>query len=215
MLISAFIVLAAWSLSLLLSLVFRVSSYTTRNLLHILAGLWGLLWLFFQSQILATALAGASFLVLLTIGLIRSRFPSLDGLTSSFAWGKEGIWGVVSFAFALTIITYFLWPFKEIGTACIFALALGDGMADAVGRRWGRIRYKLPWNKGKTLTGSLACFSFSVVGIYLSFALFKAPLDFYLFLGGGFLCALVEAISPSQTDNLFIPLTLTIFLFSF
>ena len=200
---------------MLLSVVFRVSSYTTRNLLHILAGLWGLLWLFFESQILATLLAGTAFLVLLAVGLIKSRSSLLEKLTSSFAWGEEGIWGVALFALALTMITYVLWPFKEVGTACIFALALGDGMADAVGRRWGRIRYKLPWNKEKSLTGSLACFFFSTVGIYLAFALCKAPSNICLFLGGGLLCAFVEALSPAQTDNLFIAAALAVFLLSF
>lgn len=200
---------------MLLSVVFRVSSYTTRNLLHILAGLWGLLWLFFESQILATLLAGTAFLVLLAIGLIRPRSSLLMKLTSSFAWGEEGIWGVVLFALALTMITYILWPFKEVGTACIFALAMGDGMADAVGRRWGRLRYKLPWNKEKSFTGSLTCFFFSTIGICLAFILFKAPLNICLFLEGGLLCAFVEALSPAQTDNLFIPAVLAVFLLSF
>lgn len=80
----------------------------------------------------------------------------------------------------------------------IYALAFGDGLASLVGKSFGRIH--IPFSRGKTVAGSLACFtavfcsSFAVCG--------KATLSLTL----AFAAMFTEMLPLGDADNLFIPI---------
>jgi phytol kinase len=88
-------------------------------------------------------------------------------------------------------------------TLAIYALAFGDGLASLVGKVWGRSF--IPFLRGKTFEGSLACFA----AIYLS--------SYYVLnhMGKAFVLALfatlLEAIPLKDYDNIIIPLGTGIF----
>ena len=82
----------------------------------------------------------------------------------------------------------------------IYALAFGDGLASLVGKLFGRIY--IPFTKGKTAAGSLACFfavfisSFCVGGnVVVSFIL-------------AFVAMIVEVIPMTDFDNIVIPVVI-------
>lgn len=82
----------------------------------------------------------------------------------------------------------------------IYALAFGDGLASLVGKLFGRIY--IPFTKGKTAVGSLACFfavfisSFCVGG--------NAAVSFIL----AFVAMIVEVIPMTDFDNIVIPVVI-------
>lgn len=82
----------------------------------------------------------------------------------------------------------------------IYALAFGDGFASLVGKLFGRIY--IPFTKGKTAAGSLACFfavfvsSFCVGG--------NASVSFVL----AFVAMIVEVIPMTDFDNIVIPVVI-------
>ncbi len=210
-LITVGVVVLSWCVAATLKKL-GIQSRAARNFLHLIAGLWGCLWLNFQSHWVPTLFA---FLSVLTLSLIlfSSRLAIFNALASPFSCNQHGRWGVLLYALSLFLITVFLWNNKSIGTAVIFSLSLGDGLADAVGSRFGKTIISIPWNRKKTLEGSLACFLGAVAAIFLGFWLTGRSLQPYIPLMGGAVCTLVEALSPSELDNLLISIFLSGFLF--
>jgi dolichol kinase len=81
----------------------------------------------------------------------------------------------------------------------VYALAFGDGFASLVGKFFGRIRP--PFLLGKSLEGSLACFTAVFIAAYgvsgrITTAVFA-----------GFIAALTEALPLKDYDNIVLPLT--------
>jgi len=210
-LITAFAVALSWCIALGLKKI-GLKGRVTRNFLHFVAGLWGLLWLNFQSHWIASLIAFLAVLTLMVV-LFWKKFSFLNTLAQPFSCDHDGKWGVLLFAFSLFLITLLFWDKKSMGTAVIFSLSLGDGLADAVGSRFGRTPIHLPWNRKKTVEGGLACFLGATVAIYSGFWLTGHPLPLHIPLLGGVICAIVEALSPSELDNLLISVFLSAFLF--
>ncbi len=91
-----------------------------------------------------------------------------------------------------------LYP-AEAATIGIYALAFGDGVASLVGRLFGKIR--IPGTGGKTIIGSLACFS----AIYIS--TFAVCGNLGVSLGVAFIATAVEMIPLRDFDNILMPLS--------
>jgi dolichol kinase len=89
-----------------------------------------------------------------------------------------------------------LYP-EPVSLIAIYALAFGDGFASLVGKFIGGV--KLPFTKGKTLSGSIACFI--AVGI-ISYRLLGNPLQAVAI---AFVAALLEALPTNDFDNILLP----------
>ncbi|MGB9553702.1 MAG: hypothetical protein ACPL7L_04950, partial [bacterium] len=189
-LVTIALVALSWGLALLFKRL-GTSTRLTRNFLHFVAGLWGLLWLLFQNQYIAVLFTLLGILALFLV-LFGKRVPFFNLLSQPFSCDHHGKWGVLLFALSLFLVTFLLWEKKAQGTAVIFALALGDGLAEAIGCRWGKTFFPLPWNRKKTLEGSLACLLGAALAISFGFWITGSRPPFYLSLAGGAICALVE-----------------------
>lgn len=85
-------------------------------------------------------------------------------------------------------------PCTKIG---IFALAFGDGLASLAGKLFGRI--KIPHTGGKTLEGSLTCFT----AVFIStFIVSKNPVVSLLV---ALLAMIIEVFPLGDWDNMIIP----------
>ncbi len=106
-------------------------------------------------------------------------------------------WGSACYAIGTLIIVSFLSDINQIA-AIIFILAIGDGISTIIGR-YGRI--KIPYNKKKTIEGSVAFF-ISSLGCFYFIGAIALPL------------ALVGMIAESlpAEDNLTIPIACTFFM---
>jgi phytol kinase len=101
------------------------------------------------------------------------------------------------------LIAQALWgPVASIG---YWVVGVGDAIAEPVGLRWGRHRYKMPWNHSwRSFEGSL-----SIVVVTTLVFLLQGPLEivwFGLSLLGGLLMALLEGFSPHGADNFILQL---------
>ncbi|MCJ7559395.1 phosphatidate cytidylyltransferase, partial [Candidatus Bathyarchaeota archaeon] len=92
----------------------------------------------------------------------------------------------------------------HVSGAAIAAFALGDSAASLFGRRFGnRI---LPFNKGKTLEGSIVGFFFAFL-----FAMYFVPVQFALL--AAVVTAMIECLPLPLNDNLAIPVVTGLVLF--
>jgi len=83
-------------------------------------------------------------------------------------------------------------------SAAIYALAFGDSVSTITGKFLGRLRPAFLF--GKSVEGSLACFTASSLAAYLVFSNPKTA------LAVGFASLLVDALPLREFDNIFLPL---------
>lgn len=89
-----------------------------------------------------------------------------------------------------------LWH-PEAARIGVYALAFGDGTASLVGKSFGRVR--IPFMRGKTVAGSLACF----LAVFVSaFAVCQKPNESLVL---GIAAMFTEMMPLRDADNLFIP----------
>lgn len=89
-----------------------------------------------------------------------------------------------------------LYP-EPVSRIAIYALAFGDGLSSLIGKLIGGI--KLPFTRGKTLAGSLACFAAVAV---ICYRILENPWEALLI---GFVAAVLEALPTDDFDNILLP----------
>lgn len=97
------------------------------------------------------------------------------------------------------ILAALLWK-PQAARIGIYALAFGDGLASLVGKLFGRIY--IPFTKGKTAAGSLACFYAVFVSSFL------VGRNAFVSLVLGFVAMIVEVIPMTDFDNIVIPVVI-------
>jgi dolichol kinase len=95
------------------------------------------------------------------------------------------------------LLALLLFP-PPIAAAAIYALAFGDSAATLVGRFIGRFRPA--FLSGKSVEGSLACFTFSFLSAYLVLRDWKSALAM------GIAAMITDALPLKDFDNLLLPL---------
>ncbi|PPD81935.1 hypothetical protein GOBAR_DD21133 [Gossypium barbadense] len=127
---------------------------------------------------------------------------------------RELLKGPLYYAITVTLACVVYWRTSPIGIAALCNLCAGDGLADVVGRRLGR--KKLPYNRNKSIAGSVAMATagfLSSVGYMYYFSYFGYIQDGWgmilRFLVVSLASALVESlpISTELDDNLTVSLT--------
>ncbi len=112
---------------------------------------------------------------------------------------EEGkfVWGPVYLVLGIIICAFAPVSHCTVG---IFALAFGDGFASLIGKSFGRI--KIPFTGGKTLEGSLACFTATFISllIYLQ--------DWLMALIFAFFTMIIEMLPLKEYDNIILPVSI-------
>jgi len=104
---------------------------------------------------------------------------------------------------ALTAIGLLWNPFAA--AVGLLALALGDGIGGAVGRRFGRHCFTAPGGKTKSLEGSVAVALASAMGVAIAAWRFDQAIASLAVAGIGVGAAVAEALSPRGLDNAIVP----------
>jgi phytol kinase len=124
---------------------------------------------------------------------------------------SAGISAIVVYAIVFIILP----EHPEIFVSSILVVSWGDGAGEVFGRTLGRHNYSIFGNE-KSIEGSIAVGLFSIIALTISLIWFTA---FHLLSAVPYLIVIalvvifVEAISPKWTDNLFIPVSVSILLF--
>ncbi|NPA27084.1 MAG: phosphatidate cytidylyltransferase [Chloroflexi bacterium] len=199
-----------------------ISSHTSRKLIHIGTGpLYVLTWLLYPD---ASGRFWAVWVPLLLtlrvaavgLGLISS--PAAVQAMSRTGRREELLRGPLFYGLAFVYFTLAHWRTWE-GILPLMMLCGGDGLADLVGRRWGR--RKLPWSPRKSWAGSLGFLlggwltAMLVLAVYaLAGVWMPEQVAHYAqqALPAALVAAILESAPWPEIDNLIIPLGVYIFL---
>jgi phytol kinase len=103
----------------------------------------------------AAAVPAANAARLITTGSGLLQDPKLISSVSRTGSSSELLKGPLAYVLVLLAATLFAWREHPAGLIAVSMMCGGDGLADIVGRRWGR-QLPLPWNKDKSWPGSAA-----------------------------------------------------------
>ncbi|PKI51290.1 hypothetical protein CRG98_028319 [Punica granatum] len=190
-----------------------------RKLVHVSIGLvFMLCWPMFssgrQGAILAALIPGVNIIRVLLVGLGIYKDEATVKSMSRFGDYRELLKGPLYYATTITLACAVFWRASPVGIAAICNLCAGDGFADIVGRRFGH--HKIPYNKRKSLAGSVAMASAGFLAsigymyYFASFGYMQVSWEMiWGFLFVSLASALVESLplSTALDDNLTVPLT--------
>ncbi len=179
-----------------------------RDLLHVGAGVWVLGWPAWTSPVPPAALAAAVAAAMLLVPLLARRWRPAERLLASVTGGEEGWTGVALYGAAFAAFTWLGLvrgpPFPA--GAGLLALALGDGLGGAVGRRFGRHRFTAPFAKPRSLEGSAAVSVLAMAGVALAAILLGAHPGAAAVALAGLAAGAAEAVAPRASDNALVPI---------
>jgi len=166
-----------------------IDSRLSRKLIHIGTGpIFVLCWLLFPdiwySRWLAALVPFAITIQFALVGLgIMKDEASVKAMSRS-GDRREILRGPLFYGIVFVILTLVYWKTSPIGILALMLMCGGDGLADILGRRI--VSSRLPWNKGKSVVGSLGMFiggwllAVLVIGIYIPAGIFPGPFSDYL-----------------------------------
>ena len=195
-----------------------ISSQISRKIIHIGTGpIFILCWLLFPDLEYSPYLAAIVPLVitlqfaLVGLGIIKD--PAAVKAMSRSGERREILRGPLYYGLVFVILTIVFWRETPTGLVALMTLCGGDGLADIIGKRLGKVY--LPWSKRKTLVGSLTMFlgsfvfSLALIWVYLSQGYFSPQIIKYIlpiaFIS--MITTLVESLPFTDIDNLTVPAT--------
>lgn len=197
-----------------------VESRLSRKLIHILTGpFFVLCWLLFPTPDLWYYRWLAAFVPLLftvqfaLIGLGVVKDEASVKAMSRNGDRREILRGPLFYGIIFVVMTLIFWKDNPIGIIALMLMCGGDGLADILGR--GTKSPKLPWNRDKSVAGSLGMLlggwvlTMLILGIYIlakatgfgSFALYVLPVTIIALVA-----TLVESLPLKDVDNITVTL---------
>ena len=196
-----------------------IESRLSRKLIHILTGpLFVLCWLLFPSPdlwyyrwlaALVPLLFTAQF-ALIGLGIVKDE-ASVKAMSRS-GDRREILHGPLYYGIIFVVMTLVFWKDSPIGMIAVMLMCGGDGLADIMGR--GLRSPKLPWNKDKSVAGSLGMLlggwvlTAFILFIFVLKGVFAGPFTGYLlpitYLA--VLATLVESLPIKDMDNITVTL---------
>ena len=198
-----------------------IESRLSRKIIHTGTGpLFVMCWVLFKDTWDARYLAALVPLLitiqffLIGIGVIND--PASVNAMSRTGDRREILKGPLFYGIIFVVLTIIFWLDSPVGIIALMQLCGGDGIAEILGRRYGRS--KIPWNPGKSWIGTsgmfLGGFSFSIimVGLFTALNFFPGSLSSYLIPVTliSIACTLTETLPFRDIDNISISLVATI-----
>lgn len=195
-----------------------ISGHLSRKIIHIGTGpIFVLCWLLFSDATVARYLAAlvpfaitAQF-VLVGLGILKDE-AAVEAMSRT-GDRREILKGPLYYGIIFVIITILYWLDSPVGIVALMLVCGGDGLADILGRRFGKV--KLPWNRGKSWIGSLGMFlggwllALVVLAVFVLAGTFPTP--WLAYLPAVTIIALattfVESLPLPDLDNITIALT--------
>ncbi len=194
-----------------------ISSHLSRKIIHMGTGpIFVLCWLLFDDAASARYLAAlvplaitAQF-ALVGLGVIQDE-AAVQAMSRT-GDRREILRGPLLYGIVFVALTLFYWKDSPIGMIALMLMCGGDGLADILGRRWGKTR--LPWAAGKSWVGSLGMllggwtFAAGILTVYTAVGLFPGPMSAYLLpiTWIALVGTLVESLPLSDVDNITVTL---------
>lgn len=194
-----------------------MSSSLSRKIIHIGTGpIFVTCWLLFTNSTSARYLAAliplAITIQFFLVGTGVIKDPSAVQAMSRTGDRREILRGPLYYGVIFVLVTIFYWYDNPIGMIALMLMCGGDGLADILGRRFGKAR--LPWNSDKSWVGSLGMFlggwitSLVILTIYINAGIFQNSLGSYVLptLAIALVGTIVESLPFHDIDNITITL---------
>ncbi len=198
-----------------------IESRLSRKIIHIGTGpIFVLCWLLFPDVWYSRWLAAlVPFLItaqfaMIGLGVIKDE-ASVKAMSRT-GDRREILLGPLFYGIVFVVMTIIYWKDSPIGMVALMLMCGGDGLADIMGR--GLKSAKLPWNRGKSLAGSLGMFIggwvlaafilwvFVLAGVFLPpFSSYLLPITIIAIVG-----TLVESLPLKDVDNITVTLAAVI-----
>jgi phytol kinase len=168
-----------------------IESRLSRKIIHIGTGpIFVLCWLLFPDVWYAKWLAAlVPFLItvqfaLIGLGVVKDE-ASVKAMSRT-GDRREILYGPLFYGIIFVVMTLLYWKdtHNPTGMIALMLMCGGDGLADITGR--GIKSPKLPWNKGKSVAGSLGMFfggwvlAAFITGVFVLAGVFTGPFSMYL-----------------------------------
>lgn len=186
-----------------------------RDLLHVGAGIWAFGLRLWHGRAVPIAITLVAVIALALLPRAASRVRALARFRDAVSSQDERFGGLVRYAASFCAFTALAFLDRHstsaasaanaASAAALAALALGDGVGGLVGRRFGRVRYRVPWAKEKSLEGSLAVAVFSALALVAVGAWYGRPFGVAAIVVASLAAAAAEAIAPRASDNVLLP----------
>ena len=194
-----------------------ISSHLSRKIIHMGTGpIFVLCWLLFPGKpvdrFLAALVPGLITLQFAGVGLGIVKDEAAVKAMSRTGDRREILRGPLFYGIVFVLLTLIYWKDSPIGMISLMLMCGGDGLAEILGRKFGR--KKLPWASQKSWIGSLGMFlggwvfSTGILWGYLALGIFPGSLGNYLFaltliaLGG----TVIESLPFEDVDNITVTL---------
>ncbi len=181
----------------------RIKEQTSRKLVHILMGFtWLIMVYFFKNSIHMIILP----ITMVIFNFLSYKFNIMQSMEQEKKDSKGTIYYAISFV-VLACLTYYdnnFLPFYGIG---IFTMALGDGFAPLIGRKFNKLKIK---NTNKTYAGSFTVMIFTVIIIIIFKSIYQLNLNFIEILLLGLISIPLELLNKKGSDNLTLPLGISL-----
>jgi len=197
-----------------------LESRDSRKIIHTgSAPLFLLLWPLFSDAVgarfFAAVISGINAYKLYVAGSGKSgEEAELANAVSRSGDAREALAGPFLYCLILLSATLLFWRDNMIGVMALMTMAAGDGMADIVGRRWGKAKW--PFSEQKSYAGSFAFFVASFIAAIGMCTWYTYTGVLSLSLGYSeqlfriaficFACSLIELV-PIGDDNWTVPLS--------
>ena len=198
-----------------------ISSLLSRKIIHIGTGpIFVLCWLLFPGdptdRYLAALVPGLISIQFTLVGLGVIKDEAAVQAMSRSGNPREILRGPLFYGIIFVVLTILYWLDSPIGMIGLMLMCGGDGLADIVGRKFGR--KKLPWSPQKTWLGSMGMllggwlFALVILLIFIAAGTFSGPIKQYILpitliavVG-----SLVESLPIKDVDNITVTLAATI-----
>lgn len=179
----------------------------SRKIIHIAAGSWLIFWLFFDdshwSKYLNIAPAFIWTVLLVLKGFTASENDEAVKTMTRYGDRKELLKGPLYFTIIMCVMGTVFYK-SPLALTTMGVLGWGDGLAPVFGKRFGKHKFNI--FSQKSIEGSVSFLLFGLLGALLFNFIFYESIDIGFILVTVILATIVEAISPKDLDNFFIPL---------
>lgn len=194
-----------------------VSSRISRKIIHIGTGpIFVLCWFLFPGKpvdrFLAALVPGLITIQFALVGLGIIKDEAAVKAMSRTGNPREILRGPLFYGIVFVLLTIFYWLDSPIGIIGLMLMCGGDGLADIIGRRYGK--RALPWSKDKTWLGSLGMllggwiFTIIILTIFVKAGIFIGPVAQFILpiTWIAIIGAIVESLPIKDVDNITVTL---------
>ncbi|WP_077368142.1 diacylglycerol/polyprenol kinase family protein [Anaerosalibacter sp. Marseille-P3206] len=183
-----------------------ISNEGSRKFIHIMLSNWWFIAMHYFKTPMSASIVPAIFVLINYLSYKNNIFKAMEREE------EEETLGTVYYAVSLLILS--LISFSEklspwIGAAGILVMGYGDGFAAIIGSKYGKHRLNFGSIK-KSVEGSLAMFVFSFICLFAITFYTNSLHSFGYVILIAVVATIVELFSPKGTDNLAVPLVVSL-----